>query len=165
MAKRITFDGLKIYAKDIERLNKNSMSITGKAIYQGAKVIADEVKKNLNNTTTISNGQALQAWRKGVRAVLTDSQKKNLIESFGVSKSQNDNGFINVKVGFDGYNDTVTKRWPKGQPNAMIARSLESGSSTFDKQPFVRPAVKAKEKQAIKEMEKVFDEEINKIMK
>lgn len=165
MARRISFDGLKMYTKDIERLNKNSLTIAGKATYQGAKVIADEVKKNLNNTATISNGKALQAWRKGVKAILTESQKKNLVESFGVSPSQNDKGFINVKLGFDGYNDTVTKRWPKGQPNAMIARSLESGSSTFDKQPFFRPAVAAKKNEAIKAMQKVFDEETEKIMR
>lgn len=163
--RRISFDGLHTYTKGIMRLNADSLSIIGKAVYKGAKVVADEVKGNLNAMSTGTNGQAIQAWKKGVKAELSEEQKKDLIESFGVAPARNDNGFINVKLGFDGYNGVVTKRWPKGQPNALIARSLESGSSAFQKQPFFRPAVKAKEKQAIKEMEKVLDEEMQKIMK
>lgn len=152
-----------MYAKEIERLNVNSIKIIGKAVYQGAKIIADEVKSNLNNTTTISNGQAIQEWRKSDKSNLTREQKKGLIESFGVAPIRNDSGFINVKLGFDGYNDVVTKRWPKGQPNAMVARSLESGSSVFEKQPFFRPAVSAKRKEAEKIMQETLDAEIKKI--
>ena len=73
---------------------------------------------------------------------------------------QNDNGFLNVKIGFDGYNNVRTRTYPKGQPNALIARATESGSSVRKKTPFIRPAVNASKKQAIDSCKVVVDEKI-----
>ena len=67
-------------------------------------------------------------------------------------------GFWNAKIGFDGYD-------AKGVPNQLKARVMESGTSTIRKRPFVRPAVNAKKKDAIEAMQRVIDEEIEKIMK
>ena len=57
-----------------------------------------------------------------------------------------------------------TKQYPKGLPNQLLARAIESGSSVRQKKPFVRPAVTATKKQAIAEMEKIIDEEVEKSM-
>lgn len=72
---------------------------------------------------------------------------------------------MNVKLGFDGYNTVKTNSYPNGQPNVMIARAIESGSSIRDKHPFVRPAVNAAKKECLKKAEEVVNEEISKIMK
>ena len=76
---------------------------------------------------------------------------------------ENDKGYWNVKLGFDGYNKVKTKTYPNGQPNAMIARATESGSSVREKTPFVRTAVSATQKQAVEIAKRVVDEEISKI--
>lgn len=70
----------------------------------------------------------------------------------------------NVKLGFDGYNEVKTRKYPKGQPNQLIARVTESGSPYMDKTPFMRMAVNATRKPALAEMQKVIDEESKKIM-
>ena len=66
-------------------------------------------------------------------------------------------------MGFDGYNEVKTRKYPNGQPNALMARSIESGSSARDKYPFIRPAVQATRKQAIAAAEAKLDKKINDI--
>ena len=163
MGRRVDFPGIKIYVDKLNELTNNSLTIIQKAAAKGAAPIADACKANLNGLNTTTNGKAINAWKKGEKATLTEVQKQGLVESMGLAPMRNDNGYINTKLGFDGYNKVITKRWPNGQPNAMIARVLESGSSAMDKQPFIRPAVSAKKKEAEKIMQQTLDEEIKKI--
>lgn len=163
MGRRVNFPGIELYAKRLNELSGNSLKIIEKAVAKGAAPIADACKANLNGLASGTNDEAIQAWRDGEKAILSDVQKEGLINSMGLAPMRNENGYINTKLGFDGYNEVVTKRWPKGQPNALIARVLESGSSAMDKQPFIRSAVSAKKKEAEKIMQETLDEEIKKI--
>lgn len=92
-------------------------------------------------------------------------QKIGLEHGLGIAPLQNDNGFHNVKIGFDGYNLVKTKSHPNGQPNVMIARAVESGTSFSEKIPFVRNTLKKARNQAKKKMIKTFDEAIGKLLK
>ena len=91
-------------------------------------------------------------------------QKKGLEDSFGIAPIRNDNGFVNVKLGFDGYNGLKTKRWPNGQPNQMIARSVERGTSWMKANPFMKRALRKARKQAQEAMASRLQSEIQKIM-
>lgn len=71
---------------------------------------------------------------------------------------QNDAGYINVKIGFDGYN-------ANGVANVLMARIFESGTSKVQKHPFVRPAVNSSKARAEAEMARILDKEIKNIMK
>lgn len=162
---KISFPGLKEYELKISRLGDAAEDIAGKVVYAGAKVIADEIRDNIGNLKAVDDRAGLIAWRQKTPPPLTETAKKGLLEGFGVSPIQNDNGYLNVKLGFDGYNDLKTERYPKGQPNVLIARVTESGTSTAIKQPFVRTALNAKKPEAERVMGEVADKEIEKIMK
>ena len=82
----------------------------------------------------------------------------DLRDSTSLSVMRNDNGFIYTKVTWTGYDS-------KGVPNAIKANVLESGSSTRQKHPFVRPAVNKSKKAAEFAMEMYFNEKCNEIMK
>jgi hypothetical protein len=162
---RIKFSKLPDYELKLSRLKSDIGDIAGKAVYDGAKIVADEVKKNLNELNVTTDELAMKAYKKNEPTYLNERAKEGLIESFGVTKMELDSdGFFNVKIGFDGYNDVVTKKYPKGQPNQLIARSVESGSSSMIKQPFMRKAVNAAKKQAEMRMAEIIDEEIKKRM-
>lgn len=161
---KITFKGLEDYELRLSRLSQGAEEIAGKAIYAGAAIVADAVRANIQRLDARPDREGLVAYQKKEPPPLTQSQKQGLLDGFGISSLQNDRGYLNVKLGFDGYNNLRTKRFPKGQPNAMIARSRESGSSIAKKQPFVRPAVNASRPAAEEAMAKVLDEEIEKIM-
>lgn len=162
---KISFPGLKEYELKLSRLaNASTDEIAGKAIYAGAEIVADEIRKNINALPAVNDVKGIHAWRAGEPAPLTKKAKIGLQEGLGISKVQNKDGFINVKIGFDGYNALKTEKYPKGQPNVLVARYTESGSSIAQKRPFVRPAVRASKPQAEAKMAEVIDTEIGKIM-
>lgn len=161
---RITFRNLDEYALKLSRLGKGMPEVVGEAIYAGAEIVADEIKANLNNLKSIHHTESMAAANRGEPAFLTNRMKQGLIDSFGVSKMVEKNGYYDVKLGFDGYNNVKTKKFPQGQPNNLIARACESGSSAMIKQPFVRPAVAASRDAAEKKMAEIIDAGIKKKM-
>ena len=161
----IKFPGLKEYEKRLSTLGKEGKAIAEKAVYAGAAIIADAVRANINALPAVKDEWGVVAYNNNWSAPLTETPKKGLQDGFGISPMGNEDGILNVKLGFDGYNDMKTKKYPKGQPNAIIARSLESGSSIAKKRPFVAPAVRKTKKAAEETMAKIIDEEIAKIMK
>lgn len=171
MSSAMKFPGLASYVAQINQLAHNSLEICQKASAKGAAVVADACKAEIEGLATQGEAFALGAYQKHKKdngthkAMLSPRQKKGLQESMGLAPMQNDHGFINTKLGFDGYNEITTKTYPKGQPNALIARSLESGSSAFDKDPFVRRATNASKAKAEKAIETALDNEIKKIVK
>lgn len=165
MAKLLWGKELKNYASRIATLAEKEAEICGETIYEMAGIVADKIKSNIEGLHAISDAEGLKRYKQGKKAQLTYSEKKGLIESFGISPLQNEGGFRNVKLGFDGYNNVQTKKYPKGQPNVLIARSVESGTSVRDKQPFVRPAIRSSKAACLKKAQETFDNELKTIMK
>ena len=162
---KITVLGAEEYALKLAKLGSASKGITKKAVYQAADVVADAVKANLQAMPVVDNNYNIMAYAQRKKARMSAAQRDGLIESFGISKMQDDGGYINVKLGFDGYNSVKTWQYPQGQPNVLIARIYESGGSTAEKQPFIKPALNKTRKAAQQKMADVIDEEMSKLMR
>lgn len=151
------------YAVKLSRYAAKSDEIAKKAIYTGAGMVADEIRKNIealpeDEFRHLNTGETFKG--------IPKEQKIDILHGLGVTPIDVDrDGNHNAKIGFDGYGSMKTKKYPKGVPNALIARATESGSSVRNKTPFVRPAIKTIKKNAINAMEQVVDEETKKIMK
>lgn len=159
---KITFQGLEQYERQLSVLWKNSEEVAGKAIYAGAGIVADAIKENIKALPIVRGyGTTENPLPGGVTA----PQKAGLIDGMGISPMQNDAGYLNVKIGFDGYNATKTEKYPQGQPNQLVARGVESGTSWKQKKPFIRPAINASKSRAEAEMARILDQEIEKITK
>lgn len=159
----ITIKGLEEYANKMAKLDDGNKRIIEDAVYAGANVVADKVRDNLEAAFAVDDKYNLHAYKTGGKYRLSKTQKRGLLESFGVTKVQDKNGFYHVKGGFDGYNEVKTEKYPNGQPNQLIAGVVESGSTYMKKQPFIRPAVNATKKLARKKMQEVFDKKAEKI--
>lgn len=151
MAKWTIGRGLDEYISQLGNLEFASTDMCGEAVYQGAAIVADKIRSNI----------AALPITKGI----TQADKDGLLAGFGIATMQNDGGFYNVKLGMDGYNTHVTKNYPQGKPNAMIARSIESGTSFAPKHPFIAPAVNATKAAAEAKMKTVIDMKIKSIVK
>ena len=149
------FEGLDEYLRQLERLQGSSDQAIGKAIYEGAgvvaKVCAAAIKALPVSNQYDSNG-------------ITSVQKAGLIEGFGISHAQTDGYYRNVKLGFDGYNGQKTAKYPNGQPNSMIARSINSGSSYRRKNPFMDKATASSKGACEATMQRVIETEIQKVV-
>ena len=157
---KFQFRGLEEYAQMLQEIGANTQEICGAGVYAMAEVVTDKIRANLDALPTVDEAEALAAYREQRKTSLTSAQKKGLQEGLGVSPMENDNGYWNVKVGFDGYNKVKTRKYPNGQPNVMIARATESGGSVREKTPFVRTAVTTATKPAIQAGQAAIDEKI-----
>lgn len=136
------------YALKLGRLGEQSGQIAKRAIYDAADIVADQIRANIDTIQKVHN-----------------YQKEDLKKSLGITPMDKDgNGYWNAKIGFDGYGSVPTKKYPKGLPNRLLARAIESGTSFRIKTPFVRRAVTKTKSLALQKMRDRIDEDIKKIM-
>lgn len=84
---------------------------------------------------------------------------RGLSKGLGKAPILNENGFVNTRIGWDGYNE-------RGVSNHLMATIMEMGTSkVHEKHPFIKPAVSRAKPLAEARMAEVLDEEIKKIMK
>lgn len=159
----ITFKKGDEYLLKLSKLaNESIKEVCGPAIYDAAGLVADSIMEEFRNVPTDERFGTEGTPTLGPKKI----QKKALYECYGITKlEENANGFLNVKIGWDGYSGITTKKWPKGQPNQLIARAIESGTSYMVKHPFVKQGVAKARKKALEIMRKKVDEGIEKIMK
>ena len=150
-------DGIDNYIDKLQTMAAQTEGIIKKSAWEGARIVMDAVKAEANSIPVIVKGQ-----KSGTLTGLSSAQKEDVIASLGISRFREDGNFINVKIGSDGYNRIRTKTWPQGQPNAMIIRSLETGTSFLRAYPFVSRATSKARSKCIEAMRKQCDEEVKK---
>lgn len=151
-----TMEGMSEYIAYLQSIAGVTDEAIGAGVYAMAEVVADKVRDNIQALPTVSNEANIATYRQGYSR-LSDLEKQGLLEGFGVTPMQDDGGYKNVKLGFDGYNSVKTKKYPQGQPNVLIARVTESGSSYRKKTPFMRTAVNASRKEALENGREAVD--------
>lgn len=145
---KFTFEGLDIYAEDLAKIGRDLPKMMNTALYDGAKVLADEVQKEIDTLRE-----------------LEPIQRQGLHDGMGVAKFWTENSQTVTRIGFDGYNKKITKRWPRGQPNAMIARSVIRGTSWMRPNRFTNRAAKNVRRKCVEVMAARFDSECAKYTK
>lgn len=153
---------IKIYGLDkleehLYMMARETEQAIGKGIYAGADILADSIKSSIQSIRTSGPSR----WEKKRR----EKQKQGLLDSFGIAPMQKDKGYYNVKLGFDGYNDVKSRKHPNGQPNAMIARMYNSGTSVLSKQAFFERGVRSARNLAKSKATEVIEKEIEKLIK
>lgn len=133
---RMTVKGLTDWSIKLQELGEAAGDVMAKAVYAGAGAVADAVKSAID---TIPEQQGYMP--DGTQRVsATRDEKADLKEGLGISTFDNVGGKVSCAVGFEGYSRHKTRKYPKGVPIPMIARSIEKGSSVRAAYPFVRRA-------------------------
>lgn len=154
----IKVEGMEEYLRLLDLNYTRLRSICGRSVHPGARIIANDCKNRIAGLVVDNDGH-----HGGKRRGPTQAQKDGLIESLGIAKLKNKAGSFDVKLGFDGYNGTVTKRWPKGQPNAMVARSVNKGTSFMVAQPFMDQSIEACRSPVEDKIEEQFYKELERL--
>ena len=94
------FEGLDKYIEYLRKLDADADEMIRKAVYNGAGVVADSVRSSINGIRTDDSKG------KEMRSGPTSQQKAGLQKGFGISRMNNEDGYINVKLGFSGRNDS-----------------------------------------------------------
>ena len=131
---KIDFKGIDEYSKQLAELGVRAQGICKYAVYEGAAIVVETIKAN------------------------TPSDSGDLRRSCSLAPMQDDNGYINTKVMWAGYDSN-------GTPNAIKAAVLEHGRSNKSKVPFIRPAVNSVRKAAEFAMEAALNKKLEQLMK
>ena len=159
---KIKAKGIEQYSKALAQLEMRARTeVCGAALYGGADILADAVRSALEEVPTDTGYGTPDHPLDGPNP----AQKAALLDSFGVTPMWDDMGVLDIKVGFEGYNGIRTKRWPKGQPNAMVARSIERGTSFMAAHPVIKKAVASVRKRVLVTMQKSLEMSLDKILK
>ena len=154
---KFKFVGLEEYAEQLSKLasEESVRSVCGASIYAGADVAADAIRDSIDSLPVVDYRKRGSSENK--ISGITQAQKDGLRDGFGITPMKKDDGYYNVKIGFNGYNNVKTKKYPSGQPNSLIARSVNSGTSFREKIPFVDSTVRKVKPKVEKAMEEKFD--------
>ena len=97
------------YLAKIARLEASLKSqVLGEAIYGAAGIVADEIRASLERVPTDEGYGTRESPTRGPTAY----QVRGLADSLGIASMQDDGtGYLNVKIGFDGYNGIKTQRY------------------------------------------------------
>ena len=154
MAKRSKVIGVDNWVDTMSELSWNSYNLSSMALYDGASVLTDGIRDAINHISPRSGGYG-QYW-----AGISDEERQGLLDGLGIATHNNRDGKVDTKIGFEGYNTYKTKAYPKGHPNSMVARSIESGTSWLHKSPFIAPTVKRLKPEVVSAMQLVIDKYI-----
>lgn len=152
MAKLTVGNGLTEYIAQLQKV-ADVDAYLGKAVYEGAAVVNKAVESALQGLPVDDSSGNKAKKRNGLRTI----EKEGLVRSYGIARMQKENGYWNVKLGFDGYNKL-------GKANAMIARSVISGTSFMQKNDFMGKATKSSKSAAEEAMRITIDKEISNIV-
>lgn len=161
MAQMTIGKGVDKYIESLDEMKYKVGAVAGRAIYEGAKIVADQVRSNIE-ALPVSDSKRDRGF--GGRREPTQIEKDGMLQGLGIANKRVENGNINVKIGMDGYNADVTAKWPKGKPNSMIARSIEKGTTFINRHPFIASAVRSTREQAEAAMSAEVDKQIAEIM-
>lgn len=152
--------GLEALETKLKRMGDGARGIAAHGLYDGAGVMADELKSQAESIETEEFHYTVFGTR------LPSPEEKEIITKAGagIARFRTDGSEVNTSVGYRnaGYAMLAGKR----KPIPLIVNSINSGTSFMRKQPFVRKAATKGATKAeaaiIKSIEKRFDEIMNK---
>ncbi len=155
--------GVEALDKLLDKISRAGGAIAKMSVYDGAGVVADAIREEIMALPT----EKPRLLKEGERMhVIVEDDKQDMADGLGISTIETKAGKTRAVIGFAGYTRHRTKKYKNGVPIQMIARSIESGSSVREKDPFIRRAVersKDEAKQAmIRRAEKQIEETIGK---
>ena len=148
---KLTIDGMNDLGRILDADLADTEKMIKMAVYDGAHEVFEEVKRKVQQLPTNDTDSKHRD--------ITEKQKKGLISGLYGSRIMNERGEIYAVIGFTGYNDVKTEKHPKGQPNILVARSIESGASFMNRRPFMTQAKNAARPKALAAVQKTFDAE------
>lgn len=157
---KVTVKGLTETVKMLENIEKDTDSILEAALKKGGGIVTDTMRSELNQLKTSDEYQGGDGKR-----YCKPEEKKGLLDALGYTPVKMKGSKFDINTGFDGYNSNVTKKYPKGHANQMIANSINKGTSFMIAQPFINRTRNKAKTDAVDGMQEVLDKEIKRLTK
>lgn len=148
-------DGMEELSETLSKMAEAAPAVASKALYKGAGIMADEIRKGAESIKT-----APFSYAKDGKTRLPSPEEKAVVlaaQGEGIAKFRKNGTEVDTSVGYakSGYAMMAGKR----VPIPKIANAINSGTSFMQKQPFVRKAAKTGGTKAIQAMKEVIETE------
>ena len=157
---KVKTTGLNETLKMLESIERNTDEILEDVLREGAMIATDEMRSQISKLRTSDEYEGGNGKRYAKK-----SDVQGLLDSLGFAPVRFNDSVVDSNVGFDGYNNNKTKKYPKGHANRMVANAINRGTSFMIAQPFINRTKKAAEAKCNEVMQKRLDEEIQKLTK
>ena len=161
MPYEITIDGMAEISETLTRLEEKAPAVASKALYKGAGIMAEELKKSAEDIQT-----APFKYAKNGDTRLPSPEEKAVILSangVGIARFKKDGTEIDTSVGYG--NSGYAEMAGKTVPIPKIANAINSGTSFMRKQPFVRKASKTGGTKAMQAMKESIEQDFEALTK
>lgn len=156
----VSTKGLTETLKMLETIEANTDEIIEEALAKGGGVVCDVMRSEVSSLKTSDKYEGGDGKR-----YAKPEDVKGLLDALGYTPVQLNGSVFDIKCGWDGYNINVTKKYPKGHANQMIANAINKGTSFMIAQPFINKTSRKAKAEAINEIQRVIDAEIAKLSK
>ena len=153
-------DGMEQISQTLSELQEGAEKIAALALYDGAGIMSEEIKKSAERITT-----APFVYASGNNTRLPSPEEKAIVTaaSAGIAKFDKNGSEVNTSVGYkaSGYAFLAGRR----KPIPVIVNAINSGTSFMRKQPFIRRAASSGAAKSIEAMKAKIDEAVAAITK
>lgn len=161
MAMTIKTDGLDELARMLAELENRANEAASAGLFDGAGIVADALNNGINSIQTAPFKYA----PKGQTRLPSPQEKAALQRKVGIAKFRKSGSEVDTLIGIS-YDSGYTQIAGNTKSVAVIARSINSGTSFMKKQPVFRRAVSQSKSAAqaaiVAKVEQMFDEIIGK---
>ena len=160
MAYVMKVNGMEEISEMLTAMEERAPAVASKALYEGAGIMADEIRKGAASIRTApfkyaSNGETRLPSPEELEIVQTAAA--------GIAKFNKNGTEVDTSVGFR--NAGYAKLKGKTVPIPKIVNAINSGTSFMKKQPFVRKAASQATPKALKAMRECIEAEFEAIQK
>ena len=161
MAMTIKTDGLDELARMLAELENRANEAASAGLFDGAGIVADALNNGINSIQTAPFKYAPE----GQTRLPSPQEKAALQRKVGIAKFRKSGSEVDTLIGIS-YDSGYTQIAGNAKSVAVIARSINSGTSFMKKQPVFRRAVSQSKSAAqaaiVAKVEQMFDEIIGK---
>lgn len=159
MPYELKVDGMAEVSELLDKLEQQAPKIAAQALYEGAGIMSDEIRKGAESIQTAPFKYA----KEGNRLPSPEEKEIVLAAGAGIARFDKNGTEVNTSVGYraSGYADLAGKK----KPIPLIVNSINSGTSFMKKQPFVRKAARTGGTKAIAAMREKIESAVEEIQK
>ena len=162
MPYQMKVDGMAEISELLDKMDEKAPGVAAKALYEGAGIMADEIRKGAASIRT-----APFKWASASRGEtrLPSPEEVEIVQTAaaGIAKFNKNGTEVDTSVGFR--NAGYAKLKGKMVPIPKIVNAINSGTSFMKKQPFVRKSAAQATPKALEAMRKCIEAEFEAIGK
>lgn len=155
--------GMDVFTTQLNQLTVDVQKICRGALGEAAGYVADSIGNALEAMPTHTEGYSYAA-PDTKRTGATESEKRQIINNFGIARFEEGGGKIRTSIGFTGYVTTPSKRFNNNVPTGLLMQAINYGTNFRNATHTVDRAIRSTKDEAPVKAQAYIDKVVKNIM-